>query len=62
MEAMKAGNDALEELHREVSLDAVEKLMQDTEDAIATHRCSNLINLQVDSPFLNKIAWRTWQA
>jgi hypothetical protein len=37
-EAIKAGKDALDEIHKEMSLDAVEKLLQETEDAMALQK------------------------
>jgi charged multivesicular body protein 6 len=37
-EAIKAGKDALEEIHKEMSLEAVEKLLQDTEDAMVLQK------------------------
>jgi charged multivesicular body protein 6 len=35
MQGLQSGNDALKELQKEMSLEKVEQLMQDTEDAIA---------------------------
>ncbi|CEP15114.1 hypothetical protein [Parasitella parasitica] len=35
LEGLKCGNDVLKEIHKETSLEAVEKLMDDTADAIA---------------------------
>jgi charged multivesicular body protein 6 len=34
-EGLKKGNDVLNEIHKETSVEAVEKLMDDTADAIA---------------------------
>jgi hypothetical protein len=35
MEGLKNGNDILKEIHKETSVEAVEKLMDDTAEAIA---------------------------
>lgn len=35
LEGLKHGNDVLSEIHKETSVEAVEKLMDDTADAIA---------------------------
>ena len=41
VEGLKGGNEALDALHQIMSLDDVEKIMGDTEDAIAYQRvCS----------------------
>lgn len=38
VEGLKGGNEALDALHQIMSLDDVEKIMGDTEDAIAYQR------------------------
>lgn len=39
-DAMQAGKEALEEMNREVSLEAVEQLLLETQDAMDMQRCS----------------------
>ena len=46
LEGLKQGNDVLKEIHKETSVEAVEKLMDDTAEAIAYQNVKKRLVLQ----------------
>lgn len=58
MEGLKQGNDVLKEIHKETSIEAVEKLMDDTAEAIAYQNVCEISLCDLEISCVKEFAFR----